>query len=63
MCQKVIDYYDTANNPVYKIKCNCGTTVCQNINTETNDDVFNKDRCKLCGKLKNYVVSGRILVC
>lgn len=32
MCEKVIDYYDTANNPVYKIKCNCGTTACQKTN-------------------------------
>jgi len=34
MCQKVIDYYDTANNPVYKIKCNCGNTACRNIRFE-----------------------------
>lgn len=33
MCQKVIDYYDTGGNPVYKIKCNCETTACKNTNT------------------------------
>ena len=31
MCERIIDYYDTANNPVYKIKCNCGTTACQKL--------------------------------
>jgi hypothetical protein len=33
MCQKYIRYYDTANNPVYGVRCNCGTTACMNINS------------------------------
>lgn len=27
-CHQYIEYYDTANNPVYSWKCYCGTTVC-----------------------------------
>ena len=37
MCERVIDYYDTANNPVYKIKCDCRTTICQHIGLESKE--------------------------
>ena len=33
MCQQIIDYYDTAGNPVYKINCDCGTTACRKLNS------------------------------
>lgn len=62
-CRLYKDGRDTAGNPIYKVKCYCGTTVCKRLdelNLVTCDHMWSKcgdelddnsiEHCIACGK-------------